>query len=60
MNTLYVVKRQEVKCMARLKACGGMEVYLHVFLVLSLDGGEWSCSRLVTYTTLVGDKWWAA
>ena len=46
--------------MARLKACGGMEVCLHAFLVLSLDGSEWSCSRLVTYTSLIGDKWWAA
>ena len=46
--------------MALLKACGGMEVYLHVFLVLTPDGGEWSCSRQVTYTTLVGDKWCAA
>jgi hypothetical protein len=28
-----------------MKACCGVEVYLHSFLTSALDGGEWSASR---------------
>jgi hypothetical protein len=28
-----------------MKACGGVELKLHSFLALALDGGEWSASR---------------
>jgi hypothetical protein len=31
------------------KMYGGMEVYLHTFLNLELDGGEWSASRPGTH-----------
>ena len=27
-----------------MKACGGVEVLLSMFLILLLDGGEWSAS----------------
>jgi hypothetical protein len=28
-----------------IKACGGMEVYLHSFFTLALDVGQWFASR---------------
>jgi hypothetical protein len=28
-----------------MKACGGLDVYIHIFLTSSLAGGEWSSSR---------------
>jgi hypothetical protein len=28
----------------------GVEVYLHLFLTLALDGGEWSASRYGRFT----------
>jgi len=28
-----------------MKTCEGMEVCVHAFLTLALDGGEWSASR---------------
>jgi hypothetical protein len=28
-----------------MKASGGVDVYIHIFLTLALAGGEWSASR---------------
>jgi hypothetical protein len=28
-----------------MKACGGVDVYIHIFLTSALAGGEWSASR---------------
>jgi hypothetical protein len=28
-----------------MKACGGLDVYIHIFMTSSLAGGEWSSSR---------------
>jgi hypothetical protein len=33
-----------------MNVCGGMEVYIHVFLTLALVGGEWSVSRPGRFT----------
>jgi hypothetical protein len=33
-----------------MKACGGLEVYLHVFLSLVVEGVEWSASHLDRFT----------
>jgi hypothetical protein len=33
-----------------MKMCGGVEIYLHVFLTSALDGGEWSASRPGCFT----------
>jgi hypothetical protein len=33
-----------------MKAYGGVEVYIHVFLTSALDGGEWSASRPGRFT----------
>jgi len=33
-----------------VKAYGGMEVWLHVFLTSALDGDEWSASRPSRFT----------
>jgi hypothetical protein len=37
-----------------MKAYWGMEVYLHSFLTLALDGDEWSASRPCRFTPGVG------
>jgi hypothetical protein len=28
-----------------MKACGGLDVWIHIFLISALVGGEWSASR---------------
>jgi predicted oxidoreductase len=33
-----------------MKAYGGMDVYIHIFLTLELAGGEWSASRRGRFT----------
>ena len=33
-----------------IKACGGVQVYLHTFLILAQDGVEWPSSRLAHFT----------
>jgi hypothetical protein len=33
-----------------MKTCGGVGVYIHVFLTLALGGGEWSSSLLGRFT----------
>jgi hypothetical protein len=33
-----------------MKAYGGVNVYIHVFVISTLVGGEWSDSRLVRFT----------
>jgi hypothetical protein len=33
-----------------IKAYGGVQVYLHPFLTLVQDGGEWPSSRLAHFT----------
>jgi hypothetical protein len=33
-----------------MKVCGGVDVYLHAFLTLALDGGKWSASCLSLFT----------
>jgi hypothetical protein len=33
-----------------MKAYGGVDVYIHIFLTLALLGGEWSASRLGRFT----------
>jgi hypothetical protein len=33
-----------------MKAYGGMDVYIHIFLTLALVGGEWSASRPDRFT----------
>jgi hypothetical protein len=48
------------KCKVKLSLClikhhsiktyGGVEVYLHAFLISALDGGEWSASHPGRYT----------
>jgi hypothetical protein len=37
-----------------LNRYGGMEVYLHTFFTLLLDGGEWLDSRTETFTLKEG------
>jgi len=36
-----------------MKVYWGMEVYLHAFLTLALDGGEWSASCSSFYTPIL-------
>jgi hypothetical protein len=45
--------RRNVVPMHAVKAYRGMEVFLHLLLALSLDGGEWSLSRLGRLTSTV-------
>jgi hypothetical protein len=33
-----------------MKAYGGVDVYVHIFLTSALFGGEWSASRLCRFT----------
>lgn len=33
-----------------MKVCGGMEVYLHSFLILAVDGSVWSTSSPICFT----------
>jgi hypothetical protein len=33
-----------------MKACGGVDVYIHIFLTSALAGGEWSASRPGRFT----------
>jgi hypothetical protein len=33
-----------------MKAYGGVDVYIHIFLTSALAGGEWSASRLCRFT----------
>jgi hypothetical protein len=33
-----------------MKAYGGVDVYIHIFLTSALVGGEWSASRLGRFT----------
>jgi hypothetical protein len=33
-----------------MKAYGGMDVQIHIFLTSALDGGEWSATRLYRFT----------
>jgi hypothetical protein len=33
-----------------MKAYGGMDVYIHIFLASALAGGEWSASRPYPFT----------
>jgi hypothetical protein len=33
-----------------MKACGGMDVWIHDFLTSALVGGEWPASRLCGFT----------
>jgi len=35
----------KIKGKSKGRRIGGVEVYLHAFLTLALDGGEWSTSR---------------
>jgi hypothetical protein len=34
-----------------MKTCGGVDVYIHIFLTSALAGGEWSASRLRRFAT---------
>jgi hypothetical protein len=34
-----------------MKACGGVDVSIHVFMTTALVGGEWSASRPGRFTT---------
>jgi hypothetical protein len=38
-----------------MKAYGGVDVYIHIFLTSALAGGEWSASRLCRFTP--GTHW---
>jgi hypothetical protein len=33
-----------------MKACGGVDVQIHIFLISALAGGEWSTSRPSRFT----------
>jgi hypothetical protein len=33
-----------------MKAYGGVDVYIHIFLTSALAGGEWSASRIYGFT----------
>jgi hypothetical protein len=33
-----------------MKAYGGVDIYIHIFLTLALAGGEWSASRPGRFT----------
>jgi hypothetical protein len=33
-----------------MKACGGVDIWTHVFLTSALVGGEWSASRPARFT----------
>jgi hypothetical protein len=34
-----------------MKAYGGVDIYIHIFLTLALVGGEWSASRPGRFTS---------
>jgi hypothetical protein len=43
-----------------MKAYGGMDVYIHIFLTSALVGGEWSASRtglFIPRETTTGNHW---
>jgi hypothetical protein len=35
-----------------MKTCGGVDVWIHIFLTSALVGGEWSASRPCRFTPL--------
>jgi hypothetical protein len=44
-----------------MKAYGGVDVYIHIFLTSTLVGGEWSASRTGRFTPgerTTGTHWW--
>jgi hypothetical protein len=41
-----------------MKACGGVDVEIHIFLTLTLAGGEWSASRPGRFTPEKKRPWY--
>ena len=39
----FIAQRQDCRVQT-MKAHGGIDVYLHLFLIMALDGSEWSAS----------------
>jgi hypothetical protein len=40
-----------------MKTYGGVDVYIHIFFILALVGGEWSASRPGSFTPEKKNPW---
>jgi hypothetical protein len=49
-NSVYL-KKFPVEEWVIIETCGGVDVYIHVFLTSALVEGEWSDSRLGRFAT---------